>query len=118
MARCTSVVAWGWVLVTALPPAANAQTPKVGQVQTPTVITISMQVGSLDAETKRVAYAPPPGWYVRSHAVACTKKTGNSSYTVNTVPQDWSYVSEEKVRDAYKGLLDLAAQAQNVGLRA
>jgi hypothetical protein len=118
MARCTSVIAWAWVLGSAFPPTATAQTPKLGQVQTLTVITISMQVGSLDSETKRVAYAPPPGWYVRSHSVACTRKAGNTSYTVNTVPQDWSYVTEEMVRDAYKGLLDLAAQAQNVGLGA
>lgn len=118
MARCTSLLVLGCVLLTACPPMAAAQTPKVGQVQTLTVITLSMQVGSLDSETKRVTYAPPPGWYVRGHAVACTKKAGNTSYTVNTVPQDWSYVSEEMVRDAYKGLLDLAAQAQNAGLRA
>src|SRR5262245_34192314 len=37
--------------------------------------TLSMQVGSTDSETKRVAYAPPPGWYVRGHQVRCAKKT-------------------------------------------
>jgi hypothetical protein len=97
---------------------AVAQTPKVGQVQTLTVITLPMQVGRLDSETKRVTYAPPPGWYVRGHSVTCTKKAGNTSYTVSTVPQDWNYVTEEMAHDAYKGLLDLAAQAQNPGLRA
>jgi hypothetical protein len=117
MTHFSRLVAWACVAAAWLPPAAPAQAPQVGQVQSLTVITLSMQVGSTDAETKRVAYAPPPGWYVRGHQVRCTKKNGNTSYTVNTVPQDWSYVSEEKAQEAYKALLDLAAQAHNAGLR-
>jgi hypothetical protein len=118
MTHFSRLFAWVYVVATGLPPAAPAQAPQVGQVQSLTVLTLSMQVGSTDSETRRVAYAPPPGWYVRGHEVRCTKKSGNTSYTVNTVPQDWSYISEEKVRDAYKGLLDLAAQAHSAGLRA
>jgi hypothetical protein len=118
MTHFSRVFAWAWFAAAGLTPPAPAQAPQVGQVQTLTVITLSMQVGSTDAETKRVAYAPPPGWYVRGHEVRCTKKSGNTSYTVNTVPQDWSYITEEKVHEAYKALLDLVAQAHNAGLRA
>src|SRR5262249_23167330 len=94
------------------------QAPQVGEVQKLTVITISMTVGNTEKETKRVTYTPPPGWYVRSHSVDCTKKAGNSSFTVNTVPQDWAFLSEDKVNESYKTLIDLAAEAQNAGLKA
>ena len=80
------------------------------------VITISLSVGSTGKEVKRVTYAPPPGWYVRAHRVEIKEKTGLSSFTVNTLPRDWSYLSEEQVRDTYKGLLELAAKAQNIAL--
>jgi hypothetical protein len=106
-------------LVLALAPGlASAQAPRVGQVQRLTVITLSMQVGSTEKETKRVTYTPPPGWYVRGHRVDCAKRFGNSSYSVNTVPRDWTFVSEEKINESYKVLLDLAAQAHNAGLKA
>jgi hypothetical protein len=82
------------------------------------VITISLAVGSTGKEVKRVTYAPPPGWYVRAHRVEIKEKTGLSSYTVNTLPSDWSYLSEEQVRDTYKGLAELAAKAQNLALGA
>jgi hypothetical protein len=90
----------------------------VGEARKLTVITISMQVGSTEKEAKHVTYTPPPGWYVRSHAVDCPKKQGNSSYSVNTVPQDWSWSSEEKIQESYKLLADLAAKANNAGLQA
>jgi hypothetical protein len=98
--------------------AARAEAPSVGAVQRLTVITLSMQVGSTEKETKRVTYTPPPGWYVRGHRVDCVKKFGNSSFTVNTVPRDWTFVSEEKINESYKVLIDLAARAQNAGLKA
>jgi hypothetical protein len=117
MAQCNRVATWACFLVVALPWTAAAQTPKVGQVQKLTVITLSMQVGNTDSDTRRIAYAPPPGWYVKSHQVNCTKKSGNTSYSVNTVPGDWAFVTEDKVEESYKLLLDLAGQAQNAGLR-
>jgi hypothetical protein len=90
--------------------------PKCGHMKSVRVITISLATGSTGKEFKRVSYAPPPGWYVRAHRVEIKEKTGLSSFTVNTVPRDWSYVSEEQVHDTYKGLLELAAKAQNIAL--
>jgi hypothetical protein len=75
-----------------------------------------MQVGSTGEETRHVSYTPPPGWFVRSHEVSCTRKTGNSSFSVATVPEKWSWLSEEKVEESYKVLLDLAAKAGLRGL--
>jgi len=98
-----------------------AQSPSAGESQKVQVISLAMHVGSTGTEAKRVVYAPPPGWYVRGHSVDCPKKTGHSSFTVNTVPQDWSYVSEEKIQSAYKALIDLAGEAPNgqtAGLKA
>src|SRR4051794_4715935 len=55
------------ILSAASPPSDYPAEFAVGDVQTVTVITISMAVGSTEHEVKRVTYAPPPGWYVRSH---------------------------------------------------
>jgi hypothetical protein len=92
--------------------------PQVGEVQTLKVITISMQVGSTEKETKQVTYSPPPGWYVRSHKVECTAKHGNSSFAVTTVPRDWNWLSEEKAMESYKVLIDLAGKCSDAGLQA
>ncbi|HVS38682.1 MAG TPA: hypothetical protein VMS17_24210, partial [Gemmataceae bacterium] len=117
MSRSIGFLAGAFALAAA-PGLGFAQTPQVGDVQRLTAITLSMTVGSTEKETKVAAYTPPPGWYVRSHSVDCTKKTGNSSYSVNTVPQDWTFVSEDKVKESYKGLIDLAGEVQNAGLKA
>jgi len=105
------------VLATALiaPGVALARPPQPGDVQRLTVVTVSMQVGSTGEETRHITYTPPPGWYVRSHRVDCTHKTGNSSFSVATVPQQWDWLSEEKVEQSYKTLIELAAKA---GIRA
>jgi hypothetical protein len=105
-------------LALALTTSVQAQAPRPGEVQRLTVITISMQAGSTEKERKRVTYTPPPGWYVRSHRVHCTKKTGHSSFSVATVPQDWGWASEEKVEESYKTLIELAAKARDHGLQA
>lgn len=102
----------------AFPCTASAQSPQVGEVQRLQVITIVMQVGSTEKESKQVTYTPPPGWYVRSHTVECAKKYGNSSYSVNTVPQNWTWFSEEKIQESYHYLIDLAAGANNTSLQA
>ena len=94
-----------------------AMAPRVGEVQKLTVITVSMQVGCTEKETKRVTYTPPPGWYVRGHAVQCKQKTGHSCFTVNTVPQDWTFVSEEHVTESYRVLIDLAAKSHDIGAK-
>src|SRR5688572_10500007 len=102
----------------AVPGIAPAEPPAIGDVQKLKVITFSLQVGNMEKETKRVTYTPPPGWFVRSHWVECTEKQGNTSFSVSTVPQNWCWLSEERVDQSYKMFLDLAAQAQNIGLQA
>jgi hypothetical protein len=87
-------------------------------VQRVTVVTVALQVGSTEKETRQVTYTPPPGWYVRSHQVECTRKTGNSSFSVSTVPQDWGWSLEEKVIESYHSLINLAARSGNAGLKA
>ena len=90
--------------------------PRCGQVKSLPVITTSLAVGSTDKEVKRVTYAPPPGWYVRGDRVEIKERAGLSSFTVNTVRREWSYLSEEQVKETYKGLLELGAKAQNIAL--
>jgi hypothetical protein len=109
---------WAGVLLIALTPAVLAQAPHTGDVQKREVLTLSMQVGSTEKETRQVTYTPPPGWYIRSHVVHCTAKRGNSSFSVTTVPQDWNWLSEEKVRESWKVLIDLAAKAHAPDLQA
>jgi hypothetical protein len=90
----------------------------VGEVQRLKAITISLRVGSTEKESKQVTYTPPPGWYVRSHSVNCTARYGPSSFAVNTVPRDWDWLSEEKVKESYKYLIELAGKANKSGLQA
>src|SRR4051812_13358036 len=97
---------------------ATAQAPKPGDVQKLNVISIAMQVGSTEKDTKKVTYTPPPGWYIRSHSVHCTLKQGQSSYSVNTVPANWNWSSEEKINESYRQLLEVAAKAQDAKLQA
>ena len=117
MSRAAVIGVWACWLFTAAG-RGLAEAPQAGDVQRLTVITISMTVGGTEKETKKVTYTPPPGWYVRSHAVDCTKKAGNSSFAVSTVPQDWAFLSEDNVKESYKALIDLAAQVQNAGMKA
>jgi hypothetical protein len=110
-----------WLTVTALvcaPTAGLARGPKPGDVQTVEVITVSLAVGPAGKEIKRVTYAPPPGWYVRGHRVRCQEKSGLSTFTVNTLPREWAYVSEEQVKETYRALLDVAGSSSDVGLKA
>jgi hypothetical protein len=106
------------VLTLASPGRGASQSPQPGEVERRTVITLCLQVGSTEKESKRVTYTPPPGWYVRSHHVECTRKYGNSSFSVNTVPQDWNWSSEDRVRESYSTLIDLAGKSGNTGLKA
>jgi hypothetical protein len=97
---------------------AAAQAPRVGEVRRLPVLSLSMQVGSSEKESRQVVYTPPPGWYVRSHVVDCRTKYGSCSYSVNTLPQDWNWSSEQRVRESYKVLIDLAAKAEDTGGQA
>ncbi len=98
-----------------------APAPVVGQpiapgtVQTLPVITLSLNVGSMEKEVRRVVYAPPPGWHIRSHRVECTVKTGLASYTVNTVPAEWAWSFDDAATEAAKANGTAAAQVHGVG---
>jgi hypothetical protein len=111
---------WAYVVAALTGPAlaAHAEPPRVGETQKLTVISISLQAGSTEKETRQVTYTPPPGWYVRSHFVDCAKKTGNSSFTVTTVPQNWAWSSEEKITESYKHLIELAEKVNDRGLHS
>lgn len=96
----------------------RAQVPQVGDIQKLKVITIVMQVGSMEKETRTVTYSPPPGWYVRSHVINCLKRSGNASFSATTVPQNWTWLSEEKITESYNLLIELAAKLNNAALQA
>jgi hypothetical protein len=80
--------------------AARAAEPPAGTVRTLPVVSVSLAVGSTERESKRVVYAPPPGWYVRSHRVVSDRRHGVVTYTVNTVPAGWNWLSDERSRRA------------------
>src|SRR3954469_2739081 len=95
-------------------PAAPPTIPP-GTVQTLPVLTVSLNVGSTEKEVRRVVYAPPPGWHIRSHRVEVATKTGLASYTVNTVPADWAWSSDDAATEAAKAKAGATAQAHGVG---
>lgn len=92
--------------------------PQVGDVQRLSVISLTLQVGSMEKETRRVTYTPPPGWYVRSHKVYCKKKTGLSSYTVNTLPRRWGWSSAEKKNESSRTVVEATGQSGHVNGKA
>jgi hypothetical protein len=94
-------------LVLLLPGVVRADEPKPGTVRTLPVVSVSMSVGSTERESKRVVYAPPPGWYVRSHRIQCVNRRGEVSYAVNTVPAGWNWHSDERSRAASKSSADV-----------
>jgi hypothetical protein len=98
-------------------PAATSSVPP-GTVQILPVLTVSLNVGSTEKEVRRVVYAPPPGWHIRSHRVECTSKVGLASYTVNTVPAEWAWSSDDSSAEAAKAQAAAAATAQGVGGQA
>jgi hypothetical protein len=89
-----------------------------GTVQTLPVITLSLNVGCMEKEVRRVVYSPPPGWHIRSHRVECTTKTGLASYTVNTVPAEWAWSSEDAATADAKAKAAATAQAHGIGGQA
>lgn len=74
--------------------------PPVGTVQTLPVLSVALAVGSTGRETKRAVYAPPPGWYVRSHRVVVANKYGTVTYAVSTVPAGWDWKADEQAASA------------------
>src|SRR5947209_14864326 len=94
---------------------ADAQSIAPGTTQTVPVISVSLNVGNMEKETRRVVYSPPPGWHIRSHRIECTTKTGLASYTVNTVPADWAWSFDDTGTEAAKANVSAAAQAHGFG---
>lgn len=74
----------------------GADPPRVGTVRELPVISINLTAGSMDKESKRVIYAPPPGWYVRSHRVVTSQRYGTVTYAVSTVPAGWNWTADER----------------------
>ena len=95
-----------------------AQTPRVGEVRRVRAVTLSVRAGCTDKERRQGTYTPPPGWYIRSHSVNCTIRSGRTSFSVSTVPQGWGLRTEEEVRASYKVLIDLAGKSHGPGLQA
>jgi hypothetical protein len=74
-------------------------------------------VGSTEKESKQVTYTPPPGWFIRTHAVDCTRRLGNASFAVSTVPAQWSWSSAEKDEESDKHLVEATLSAREAGLQ-
>jgi hypothetical protein len=101
-----------------LPTTAAAQPPKLGDVQKLSVVSVSLQSTGTREELKRVTYTPPPGWHVRSHEVRCTLRRGTTSYSVGTVPADWSSTAGERTGESFRRLADVTAEAPGTGAGA
>jgi hypothetical protein len=84
------------ILVSFGAPARAQYAPPVGTVEVLPVISASLAVGSTGKDMKRAVYAPPPGWYVRSHRVVVTHKYGVVSYSVSTLPALWNWKANEQ----------------------
>jgi hypothetical protein len=97
------------LVMLALAAPAEASEPARGTRKTLPVVSVVLNVGSTEKETRRVVYAPPPGWYVRSHEVRCVKKYGAASYTVNTVPAGWDWESDEAAGEAARASATVGA---------
>lgn len=82
---------------------AFADPPAVGTVREMSVVSVSLAVGSTERDSKRVVYAPPPGWYVRSHRVRVTSRSGAVTYTVSTVPAGWQWTNDERAAASGRG---------------
>lgn len=91
---------------------ATAQDVPVGAVQTLKVVSVSLHVGGGEKDTRRVTYTPPPGWYVRAHAVEVGSRYGQASYTVSTVPASWEWTTGEHTRESLKQSAEAAVSAQ------
>ena len=72
-------------------------------------VATSVQVVPSKAQVSARSCAPPPGWYIRSHSIVCTKKEGLASYTVTTVPAHWVSTAEETSSSIGKATGDVDA---------
>jgi hypothetical protein len=97
---------------------AGPAVPRPGEVRRLTAVTVALRSGSTQEDTRRVTYTPPPGWFVRTHAVRCVVRKGRSSYTVSTVPSGWTQAAEESDADSSRRRLEAEASSGGAGGRA
>src|SRR4051794_18779684 len=106
------------VLATLLGAPATAATPAeetpVGTVQVLPVISVSLAVGGTGRDTKRVVYAPPPGWHVRCHRVSVTSKYGSVTYTVSTLPARCNWNADEQTTSSNRSSVAGSVSAYKV----
>jgi hypothetical protein len=94
--------------------------PPVGTTLTLSALSVSVSADGSDRESKRGVYAPPPGWYVRSHRVVVAHRVGRVTYAVSTVPAGWAWRSQERSMAAERShmITELSAYKMMVGGRA
>ena len=80
-----------------LPQFSEAADPPVGTTLTLPAVSVSVSADGAERDSKRGVYAPPPGWYVRSHRVVVANRAGSVSYSVSTVPAGWVWQSQDFV---------------------
>lgn len=78
------------------PPTRAADGPPIGTTLTMPVASAAVSASGTGRESRRVVYAPPPGWYVRSHRVVTSYRVGSVAYSVSTVPAGWAWRAEEQ----------------------
>jgi hypothetical protein len=97
-------------------PRGAADDPPVGTTLSMPVLSVSVSAGGSDRESRRAFYAPPPGWYVRSHRVVPARRSGSVAYAVSTVPAGWAWRTED--RAAAEGQSSAAADVSAYKLAA
>lgn len=100
------------VLFPSLSRAADA--PPAGTTLTLPVISVSVSAGGSARESRRAVYAPPPGWYVRSHRVEVARRYGAATYAVSTVPAGWAWKLDEQTTTADRSAAAAAVTAYKV----
>ncbi len=95
------------------PACAASDAPAVGTVRELPVVSVSLAVGSTERDTRRVVYAPPPGWYVRSHRVRVASRSGCVTYSVSTVPAGWQWTNDERAAALGKAAGSVGAALPN-----
>ncbi len=85
--------------------------PAVGTTQILQVVSVSVSADGVEKDSRRVVYAPPPGWYIRSHRVVAENRQGRVSFAVNTLPAGLRLVSDERTASAARasGSLNVSA---------
>lgn len=81
-------------------------------------ISISLKTGWRGKKEVNETYGPPPGWVIIEHRVDIKKKEGNVNYSVSTLPDKFTGISAEEVKNAYSNLAESAAKLHLVEYQA